>query len=61
MGTKMAIGFANIFMAKTEKEILGQSDNKPLVWKRFIDDVFSLWSISADKKEEFIQKANNFH
>ena len=48
-------------MAKIEKEILGQSDIKPLVWKRFVDDVFSLWSTSADKIEEFIQKANNFH
>ena len=57
----MAVAFANIFMAKIEKEILGRSDNKPLVWKRFIDDVFSLWSTSADKIEEFIQKANNFN
>lgn len=48
-------------MAKIEKEILGQSDNKPLVWKRFIDDVFSSWSTSADKIEEFIQKGNKPH
>ena len=31
------------------------------MWKSFIDDVFSLWSTSADKMEEFIQKANNFN
>ena len=49
MGTKMAVAFANIFMAKIEKEIIRQSNNKPLVWKRFIDDVFSLWNISVDK------------
>ena len=61
MGTKMVVAFANIFMAKIEKETLRQRDNKPLVWKRFIDDVFSLWSPSEDKIEEFIQKANNFH
>ena len=61
MRTKMAVAFANIFMAKIEKEIVGRSDNKPLVWKRFIDDVFSLWSTSADKIEEFIQQANNFN
>ena len=54
IGTKMALAFANIFIAKIEKEILGQSDNKLLVWKRFIDDVLSLWSTSADKIEEFI-------
>ena len=39
MGTKMAVAFANIFMAKIEKEILRQSSIKPIFWKRFIDDV----------------------
>ena len=34
--------FANIFMAKVETEILNQSALKPLVWKRFIDDICSL-------------------
>jgi len=35
MGTKMAVAFANIFMAKVETEILNQSALKPLVWKRY--------------------------
>ena len=39
---KVALAFVNIFMANTEKEILSQRTYKPLVWKRFIDDVFSL-------------------
>ena len=43
MGTKMAIAFTNILMAKIERQILRQSSKKPLVWKRYIDDVFSLW------------------
>ena len=33
MGTKMAVAFANIFMAKKEKEILRQSSIKPIFWK----------------------------
>ena len=33
MGTKMAVAFANIFMAKIEKEILRQSSIKPIFWK----------------------------
>ena len=36
MGTKMAVAFANIFMAKIEKQILRQSSIKPIFWKRFI-------------------------
>ena len=53
MGTKMAVAFANIFMAKIEKEILRQSTTKPMFWKRFIDDVISMWKTSRDKTNSF--------
>ena len=36
MGTKMAVAFAEIL----KTEIL-----KPLIWKRHIDDIFSLWTL----------------
>ena len=61
MGTKMAVAFANIFMAKIEKEILRQSSIKPIFWKRFIDDVISVWDTSRNEIEEFLLKANNVH
>ena len=61
MGTKMAIAFANIFMAKIEKEIPRQSTTKPNFWKRFIDDVISVWNTSRNKIEDFLVKANSFH
>ena len=61
MRTKVAVAFANIFMARIEKQILSQSYIKPLFWKRYIDDVFSLWNTSLDKIESFVKKANNFH
>ena len=61
MGTKMAVAFANIFMADIETKMISQSKTKPIEWKRFIDDIFSLWD--SDKKEInlFIEQANNFH
>ena len=56
MGTKMAVAFANIFMAKIEKEILSRysdravlSPIKPIFWKRFIDDVISVWDTSRNE------------
>ena len=61
MGTKMAVAFANIFMASIEKEILRQSINKPLTWKRFIDDVFCLWDKNKEEIEHFIEQANSYH
>ena len=41
--------------------VISQSKTKPIEWKRFIDDIFSLWD--SDKKEInlFIEQANNFH
>ena len=34
---------------------------KPLVWKRYIDDIFSLWSINRDEIKQFIEQANSHH
>ena len=61
MGTKMAVAFASIFMASIEKGILRQSVNKPLTWKRFIDDVFCLWDTNKEEIEHFIEQANSYH
>ena len=61
MGTKMAVSFANIFMAAVETEILNQSHFKPLTWKRYIDDVFSLWNINKEEINSFIELANSYH
>ena len=40
----MAVSFAkcNLFMSAVERA------EKPLVWKRYIDDVFSLWDTSIE-------------
>ena len=59
MGSKMAVVFANVFMAKIEQAILRQNKEKPLVWKRFIDNIFRLWD--TKKEEIFIAKANAYH
>ena len=61
MGTKMAVAFANIFMSAVETEILSLSKTKPLRWKRYIDDIFSLWNVDKEEIEEFITLANQHH
>ena len=61
MGTKIAVAFANIFMAKIEKGIIGKRKIKPLVWKRYIDDVFCLWDTNEDNIKEFVKRANHYH
>ena len=61
MGIRMAVTFANIFMAHIEEEIIRQSKTKPREWKRYIDDIFSLWNSTRQEISLFIEKANKFH
>ena len=61
MGTKVAVAFANIFMSVIETEIILHSSIKPLVWKRYIDDIFSLWNIDTKDIDLFLEQANNYH
>ena len=61
MGTKMAVSFASLFIASVGTEILNVSTKKPLVWKRYINDVFSLWNINIEEINGFIELANKHH
>ena len=61
LGTKMAVAFANIFMAEFETKLIRQSRIKLIEWKRYIDDVFSLWNKSKQDINLFIEQANQFH
>ena len=61
MGTKMAVAFANLFMAEIETKMLSESKIKAKVWKRYIDDVFSLWDVNRKDIYLFIEQANTFH
>ena len=49
MGTKMVISFLNISMVKDETDILSQRETTLPVWKRFIDDIFSLWNVNSQE------------
>ena len=63
MGTKMAPSFANIFMGALEQALLSSSPNHliPLLWKRFIDDIFLIWTHGEESFLSFIQYLNSFH
>ena len=53
MGTKIAVAFAVIFMVHIEKQLLAASPQKPIFWKRFIDDIFSVWTMPPKKNQQF--------
>ena len=57
----MAVAFANIFMAEIEPNLLSQSRIRPIAWKRYIADVFSLWDTKREDLDIFIAQANKYH
>ena len=48
-------------MAKIETEIINHCAKKPLVWKRYIHDVFSLWDTSKEEVNTLTEQANSYH
>ena len=61
MGKKFAPSYANIFMAEWEKAAFNSCQLLPLVYLRFLDDIFLIWTYSKDEFDQFIQTLNNFH
>jgi hypothetical protein len=63
MGTRMAPSFANIFLYYLEGNLLSSPPNnlKPLLWKRYIDDIFMIWPHGIDTLNEFINYINDYH
>ena len=48
-------------MAEIETKMLNEGRIKPKVWKRYIDDIFSLWDVNRKDIDLFIEQANKFH
>ena len=61
IGTKFAPPYACIFMYHIETEFLKTQDIKPWFWKRFIDDIFFIWTESEESLEKFLEDLNKFH
>lgn len=61
MGTRMAPSYASLFMGKFEKEYLESCGVQPLLWLRFLDDIFMIWDDSEEKLLQFFDELNKFH
>ena len=64
MGTPMAPNYANLFMAEFEEELLDEYEKKtgqrPLIWWRYIDDIFCIWTGGKESLAKFIEFAQNY-
>jgi hypothetical protein len=59
IGTKLAVGFANNYMGFFERLFVYFYHRQPLVWLRFIDDVFMIWTHGEDALAEFVDFINS--
>ena len=61
MGTKMAPAYANLFMGKLEEKLNELGKPHIMLWKRFIDDIFVIWTGSASEFTTYINTINQLH
>ena len=60
MGTKMAPAYANLFMGKLEQKLIEKGKQHILIWKRFIDDVFIVWTGSKTQFIAYMNEIKNY-
>ena len=67
MGIRPAPSYANIFMAKIDQLAInlgikfGEGIHPIKAWKRFLDDIFILWTGSIKKLHLFLEELNQIH
>ena len=52
---------SNFFMAYIETQSLSKTVFKPTVWKRYVDDIFSLWHLKKPYIVAFFAEQVNLH
>ena len=61
MGTTVASNYASLFMDQFEKKALPNWPLKNLIWLRFSDDIFMIWTHGEDNLNEFTNYLNGIH
>ena len=62
IGTKFAPPYAILFIADLEEKILNASEKKPMIWWRYIDNIFFFISEHGEESlEKFLNELNSFH
>ena len=59
MGTPFAVTAANAFMYHHEKDIVDKYSSYLTLYRRFIDDIFAIWSGPKDTLLEFLDALNS--
>ena len=57
----MVLAYANIAMSIFERNLLVGSCSKPLVWFRYTDDIFVIWTYREGKFKDFLFYINSMN
>ena len=60
IGTKFAPRYACIYMDKIKQKFVETQSKKPLIWLRYIDDIFFICAHDEQELERFLKDLNNF-
>lgn len=61
MGKKFAPAYANIYMAEWEETLFQKCSHTPLVYYRYLDDIFGVWHHDRQDFDDFLSSANSHH
>ena len=61
IGTKFPPPYVILFMCYLEDKVLNSFIEKPLVWWRYIDDIFMIWQHGEEKIKEFLEILSRCH
>jgi len=61
MGNPLSPILADLWMQKIEQKLNKFSTNKPIIWLRYVDDIFCLFAILKTKILEFHSHINKWH
>ena len=61
MGTRVAPTLANLFMGHFEEKFVYTYKLQPLIWARYIDDIFMIWTHGVDELRALITHLNQVH
>ena len=61
IGTKFAPIYTCIFMDDIESKFLETQSLQPLIWFRYIDDVFFMWTHGEEKLQLVLTDLNNYN
>ena len=57
----MAPSYANLFVGELEPKLQAQAPHHINMWKRYIDDIFIIWTGSQTDLNTFMDKINSIH